>query len=102
MGCHTFVVWTTCLQKHAKQNLPQPVKCFTSSVFGHGTGTKYKPSKSNIMQSTITKFGELITGEIRKNGSNFIVDKYVDGQYRTSYPADSYGRAKMILMRQLA
>lgn len=51
------------------------------------------------MLSTVNKVGEFVRGEIRKDGNKFIVDKFIDGAYKTSYEADSYGRAKMILSR---
>lgn len=65
----------------------------------HSIALKALINTYNIMLSTVNQVGEFVTGEIRKDGNGFIVDKAIDGMVRISYPADSYGRAKMLLNR---
>jgi hypothetical protein len=51
------------------------------------------------MTSTVNIVGEFI--EVEHDNTNKVVNKYVDGVLRSSYPVDSIGRAKMIMKRQL-
>lgn len=52
------------------------------------------------MLNTVTQFGELIETNCT-NGKGLrckiIVNKYVDGVLRSSYPVDSHARAKMLM-----
>lgn len=47
------------------------------------------------MTTTVNIFGEVIgTDIVQGTNSKFEVNKYIDGQFKSSYPKDSYGQAK--------
>tara|TARA_R110000737_G_C14624761_1_gene494646 strand:- start:53620 stop:53892 length:273 start_codon:yes stop_codon:yes gene_type:complete len=53
-----------------------------------------------IMLNTVTQFGELVEVNCTNGkslGCKIIVNKFVDGQLRSSYPVDSHGRAKLLM-----
>lgn len=90
----------TCMQRdemqkvfHSLEDIFRPVSVLIE--IRQGTNQYH-----NIMLSTTTKFGEFIETNCTNGkalGCKIIVNKYVDGVLRSSYPVDSHGRAKMLM-----